>query len=164
MQPTETVSEEVRTRRASLGLDLHDEVWHGEYRMAPSAHWGHGYLQDQVARLLGPEADRQGLIGTSAFNLGVPNNYRVPDHGYHRTRPVGVWNPTAAVVVEVLSPGDGSFDKLPFYAAHGVEEVWIIDPATRTVRCIELSSLADLTHSTVFDIDVDAIATKLDWP
>ena len=32
-----------------------------------------------------------------------------------------------AVVVEIRSPGDESYEKLPFYAALGVPEVWIID-------------------------------------
>ena len=35
------------------------------------------------------------------------------------------------VVVEVRSPDDESYDKLPFYAKLGVAEVWIIDRDTK---------------------------------
>jgi hypothetical protein len=64
-------------RRRALGLDTHDEVWNGEYHMAPAAHSSHGWLDDQLAvplyplegryeqveesRLLGP--DSRGLAG-----------------------------------------------------------------------------------------------------
>jgi Uma2 family endonuclease len=41
-------------------------------------------------------------------------------------------NPTAALAVEIVSPGDESWEKLPFYAAHKVEQVLIVDPATHT--------------------------------
>jgi len=36
-------------------------------------------------------------------------------------------------VVEILSPGDDTDNKLPFYAAHGVDELLIIDPDTQTI-------------------------------
>ena len=39
----------------------------------------------------------------------------------------------AALVVEVLSPHDESWEKLDFYAAHGVDEVVMVDPQTRVV-------------------------------
>jgi Uma2 family endonuclease len=37
--------------------------------------------------------------------------------------------PTAALVVEIVSPGDESYKKLDFYAAQAVDEVVIVDPA-----------------------------------
>ena len=66
-------------RRRSLGLDTHDEVWKGEYHMAPSAHSSHGWLDQQLAELLGPLARAAGLGGTGPFNLGEPDDFRVPD-------------------------------------------------------------------------------------
>ncbi len=132
--------------------------------MVPAADWGHGFLQHQIGVLLDRPAKQQSLIATSSFNLGNPNNYRVPDHGFHRTRPLGVWNPTAAAVVEVLSPGDATFEKMDFYAAHGVEEVWIIDPVNRTVQCIEPLANVALQHSAVFDLNVASVAALIEWP
>ena len=59
-------------RRHSLGLDGSDEVWKGEYHMAPMAHPFPGYLYDRVTVLLEPVVRRAGLISTAAFNLGRP--------------------------------------------------------------------------------------------
>ena len=79
-------------------------------------------------------ARQRQLERATAFNLGEPDDYRVPDGGLHRARPGGVFVPTAAAVIEVLSPGDETFAKFASYAAHGVEEVFVADPAQRTVR------------------------------
>jgi hypothetical protein len=49
-------------RRHSLGLDRFDEVWKGEYHMAPMAHPFHGYLYDRVTILLEPLVTGAGLI------------------------------------------------------------------------------------------------------
>ena len=35
------------------------------------------------------------------------------------------------VVIEIRSPGDETIEKLPFYAALGVPEVWVLDRDTR---------------------------------
>lgn len=71
---------------------------------------------------------------TGPFNLGHPNDYRIPDGGLHRGKPTGAFLPTAAVVIEVASPDDEAYDKLGFYAARGVEELIIADLQTRAVR------------------------------
>jgi Uma2 family endonuclease len=44
------------------------------------------------------------------------------------------------VVVEIHSPGDESFDKLPFYAQLGVPEVWIIDRDTKDPQVFALGA------------------------
>jgi hypothetical protein len=103
-QPAEL--EALLARRRSLGLDTHDEVWEGDYHMAPAAHASHGWLDDQLAVLLHPLARDAGLGGTGAFNLGAPGDFRVPDRGYHRVRPATTWLSTAAIVVEIESPHD----------------------------------------------------------
>jgi hypothetical protein len=36
------------------------------------------------------------------------DDFRVPDAGLHRPGTGGFWNPTAALVVEIVSPGDES--------------------------------------------------------
>jgi len=93
-------------RRQALGLDLFDEVWEGTYHVAPAAHPAHGYVDHNLAVILDPYARAAGLVATGPFNLGTADDYRVPDHGYHRRLPDGVWVSTAAVVVEVVSPDD----------------------------------------------------------
>lgn len=73
-------------------------------------------------------------MGTGPFNLGRPDDFRVPGGGYHRGRPTGTFLATAAVVVEVVSPGDETFDKFDFYAGRDVEEIVLADPQRRVVR------------------------------
>jgi hypothetical protein len=85
-------------RRQALGQDGHDELWAGEYHMAPIAHSSHGYVANELAVLLHPLARRAGLTGTSAFNLGSADDYRVPDHGLHRGLPTTTFVPTAGSV------------------------------------------------------------------
>jgi Uma2 family endonuclease len=43
-------------------------------------------------------------------------------------------------VIEVRSPGDESYDKLPFFAKLGVREVLIIDRDTKRVDLFRLAS------------------------
>jgi Uma2 family endonuclease len=64
----------------------------------------------------------------SIFNPGEPDDDRVPDGGLFRPDPDEVYASTAALIVEVRSSGDDTREKVPFYAAHGVDEVLIVDP------------------------------------
>ena len=118
-------------RPHALGIDIFDEVWEGSYHVAPAQSAAHAYLDDVLAVLLHPYARAAGLVGTGPFNLGRPDDYRVPDRGYHHGRPTGTWVPTAAVVVEIVSPDDETYDKFGFYAGLGVEEVIVADPSTQ---------------------------------
>ena len=71
------------------------------------------------------------------FNLGEADNYRVPDGGLIHVDVVGTtYVPTASLVIEVLSPGDESRLKFGHYAAHGVGEVLLADPHTRSVETL----------------------------
>ncbi|MFN2606779.1 MAG: Uma2 family endonuclease, partial [Acidimicrobiales bacterium] len=112
-------------RRRDLGLDRYDEVWEGAYHVAPPAHPAHGYVDDALAVLLDPFARAAGLVATGPFNLGHPEDYRVPDQGYHRTLADSVWVTSAPLVVEVVSPDDETYARFDFYAAHRVEEVMV---------------------------------------
>jgi len=42
--------------------------------------------------------------------------------------------PTAALVIEVRSPGDETYDKFGLYAKRGVEELLVADPQRRAVQ------------------------------
>jgi Uma2 family endonuclease len=119
--------------RKRLGLDTHDEVWEGEYHMAPAAAFRHGAVQARLVEILAPLARAAGLAFGLEFNLGHKNNFRVPDLGVHCGSPEGVWLKSAAVVVEVRSPDDESLQKFGFYAAHEVDELLIVDLVSETV-------------------------------
>lgn len=158
--------ESLLRRRQALGLDTYDEVWEGAYHVAPAAHPAHGYVDHALAVVLDPYAKAIGLVATGPFNLGGPDDYRVPDHGYHRGLPVDVWVPTAAVVVEVVSPDDETYAKFDFYAAHGVEELIVADPKERSVRCFRLEGerFAEAASSSLMGVRANELTTGIDWP
>jgi hypothetical protein len=153
-------------RRRSLGLDTYDEVWNGEYHMAPAAHSSHGWLDNQLAVLLHPLAQVAGLGGTGPFNLGEPDDFRVPDRGLHRTRPNAVWIPTAALVVEIESPDVETWDKLAFYASHGVDELLIVSPHNRSVTWLALAEgrYEQVEESRLLGSESQTLADRIEWP
>jgi hypothetical protein len=154
-------------RRHSLGLDGFDEVWKGEYHMAPMAHPFHGYLFQEVSALLRPLVQGAGLISTAAFNLGQPDDFRVPDGGLHRSLPTTVYVPTAAAVIEIESPDDETWDKLDFYAEHDVSEVLIVSYLSRSVTWLGLAvsgRYEPLDHSRLLGDGTAEFQTKIDWP
>ena len=153
-------------RRHELGLDRYDEVWDGEYHMAPMAHSSHGWLDDQVAVLLHPLIVAAGLFATGAFNLGSPDDFRVPDRGVHRARPHAVWVPTAAIVVEIESPDDETWEKLPFYASRGVDELVIVSAADRSVTWLQLEAAGYVSTdaSRLLGPDSASLSDRIDWP
>src|SRR5438445_10455736 len=141
LDPAPHEIEVLRERRRRSGLDRLDEVWEGVLHMVPAPSHGHASIAQQLAELLGPLARASGLEPTmSELNLGESeDDFRVPDGALHRPGASGTWHPTAALVVEIVSPGDESWQKLPFYAAHRVDEVLIVDPQEHTVHWLDLT-------------------------
>lgn len=132
--------EELLDRRRRTGADRHDEVWEGVLHMAPAPNLRHAALQAQLLELLGPYARARSLIAVGDFNLGQADDYRVPDAGVHHGKTHGLYSPTAALVVEILSPGDATAQKVPFYAARLVDELVIVDPDGHTVQWLALDA------------------------
>lgn len=153
-------------RRRALGQDLFDEMWEGVYHVAPATHPWHGYLDNVLAELLGPYARAAGLVGTGPFNLGDPEDYRVPDRGYHRTLPSTVWVPTAAIVVEVVSPDDETWAKFDFYAAHTVDEICTADPIAGQLQWFIRggASYGEAEASSLLGVTVPDLAREVQWP
>lgn len=154
-------------RRHELGLDLYDEVWEGSYHVVPAPHPAHGFVERRLAVLIDPAAVSRGLVGTGPFNLGEPDDYRVPDGGYHRGLPDTAFVPTAAIVVEVVSPDDETFAKFDFFAARGVDELVIADPATRTVRLFSLGQdgrYVEVDGSGLLGVRASELTSAIDWP
>lgn len=156
-------------RRRKLGQDRYDEVWEGDYHVAPGPSMEHAIVDSQVARLLWPRADQAGLVASTAFNLGRHDDYRVPDGGMHRSRLSGAFVVTAAMVVEIVSPGDETYAKLDFYARHAVEEVLVADPQLRLVRIWQLRAgqdapYAETGRSDLLGVTGATLAAELAWP
>jgi len=128
----------------------------------------HADIAQQLAVLLDGPARAAGLVPTMhQFNVGESvHDFRVPDGGLHRDRPRGVWHATAALLVEIVSPDDESRAKLPFYAARGVDEVLLVDPADRTVTWLALGGgeYQPVMRSRLIELGPAEVAARIDWP
>ncbi len=167
VDPPTAGMEEVLERRRRSGLDRMDEVWEGVLHMVPAPSYGHGDLESQLHAILRPLARRAGLTMIGQSNLGEgEHDFRVPDSALHRPGASGTWHPTAALVIEIVSPGDESWEKLPFYAAHDVDEALIVDPAKRTVDWLSLTDgeYQPIERSGLIDLSAGELAEQIDWP
>ena len=104
-------------QRRRQGMDKFDEMWEGEWHFVnPPKSW-HALLKGDMLVVLRPDADRAGLRSTGDA-LGVfaaENDWRVPDQAYMRPDQITEEGVTGAeLVVEFRSPGDESYEKLPF--------------------------------------------------
>jgi len=167
LDPVPVEIEALLERRHRLGLDARDEMWEGVLHMNPSPHGRHHLILHQLAVLLDGPARLAGLLPAMGdFNIGDEGSYRVPDGGLHRPGPDELFYPTAALVVEVVSPGDETWKKLPFYAAHSVDEVLIVDPLERAVHWFTLSGgeYEPIERSALIDYGPEKLAGQIDWP
>jgi Uma2 family endonuclease len=165
-QPVEF--EQLLERRRKLGQDLLDEVWEGVHHMNPAPHRRHAHVAQQLAVLLDRPAREAALMPMiSIFNLGEPNDYRVPDGGLFRPGPDEVYVPTAALVVEIVSPDDETWDKLDFYAAHGADELLVVDPQKREVHWLGLQpdgKYRPVERSTLIALGPAELTERINWP
>lgn len=88
---------------------------------------------------LGPQARRRGL--RACYETGLfrsDDDYRVPHQAYVRpqvTSERGI-EAGADLVVELVSPGDETYDKIDWYAARGVGEMLIVHPSERRAQLL----------------------------
>jgi Uma2 family endonuclease len=166
LDPQPAEFEALLERRRRLGQDLFDEVWEGVLHVNPAPHSQHGRLEWQLAGILAPLAYSAGLRALGQFNLGREGDHRVPDGALIRPGPDAVYLPTAALVLEIVSPGDESWEKLGFYASHRVDELLIVDPQEKTVRWLELEhgEYKHIKRSRLIELGVTELAEQIDWP
>lgn len=123
LDPTFAGLDEILERRRRLGQDRHDEVWDGVLHVSPDPAGPHADVQAQIITILRPLAIQVGLWTTVGSNFGTgPKNYRVPDGALHRQRPLDTYMLNVALVLEIVSPYDESWKKLPFYGSCGVDD------------------------------------------
>ena len=132
--------------RRKRGIDSKDEVWDGVLHVPPEPTSHHQRIEGRLARVLAPLAETRGLELLQQISILDPathkKNYRTPD--------IVVVDPSRLIrrgtegpvelTIEVLSPDDESREKFPFYAARGVQEIWIVDPDTRDFEVYTLRS------------------------
>ena len=163
------------------GLDPCELVAGRVVRMTPT-NPTHGRIEVNVAAALKHFVRSQNLGVVMAGEVGVftarnPDTVRAPDvlflsheRDARRERREGFLDVAPELTVEILSPTDRPDQvrrKLGEYFAAGVRQVWVIDPATRTVRVhtgrdepVSLAPGALLTGGDVlpgFELPVDDI-------
>ena len=128
--------------RKRTRADRWDEMWEGVLHMPPPPNLEHQdfewsletYLRQHWAAGRGAKVYHQAAVSPID---GWPNNYRVPDLVLLLPQRFAIdrrqyLEGAPDVAVEIHSPGDESYEKLPFYAQLGVPEVWIIRRDTKT--------------------------------
>jgi Uma2 family endonuclease len=143
------VPPDVLENRHKSGLDRLDEVWQGVLHMVPPPAFEHATIEGELAHALKHLLEELGLAKVRQ-NVGVrpagsgTMNFRVPDISVlspKRKELVyeGWINGGPELVVEIRSPNDETYEKMPFYAALEIDELLVID---RDSRRLELYRLA----------------------
>ncbi|MCG8586478.1 MAG: Uma2 family endonuclease [Pirellulales bacterium] len=134
--------------RRRKGIDLWDEMWEGVLHMNPppsGEHQNiefalHEWLAVHWARPLGNKVRHQAAISIAA---NWTESFRTPDlvlltsDEFRFDKNTHLDGPPLAIV-EIHSPGDESYEKLPFYRNVGIGEVWVIHRDTKTVDIFQL--------------------------
>ena len=132
---------------SSDDVPARSELFQGVLIVAPAPDLDHQAATTRIGSSLLAVADREGglaLVAPTGVALAGDIGFE-PDVLYLTTERMqlasrrGVDGPPD-IVVEVTSPGTRRFDRLsnlPTYLEHGVREVWIVDPETRTVEVHE---------------------------
>lgn len=142
------VSREELDRRKQTGLDRWDEIWEGVLHMAPAPSYEHQRIVDELIAFFVPllKRSRRGILraGINVFRER-DEDYRIPDLTFIAAENQqiiaddGTRGGGPDAVIEVRSPGDESYDKLPFFAALGVREVLVIDRDTKRPEVFRLA-------------------------
>jgi Uma2 family endonuclease len=144
------VSDEELARRRRIGVDRWDEMWEGVLHMPPAPNYEHQRILDRLIIVLAQliEDAGRGTVrsGINVFHDTAGNeNYRIPDltfvaRGREAVIAVdGIRGGAPDAVVEIRSPDDETYDKLPFFADLGVLEVIVVDRDTKTPEIFRLA-------------------------
>lgn len=132
------VEQQILAERARSDGEQYDEVWEGVYIVTPLPNNEHQELVCDLASILTEVIRRLGLgrvfpgVNLSDRGDDWKQNFREPDvavflndgrainHGTH-------WQGAADFLVEIISPGERTRDKIPFYGNLGVVELLIVD-------------------------------------
>lgn len=151
-------------RRRRLGIDHWDEVWDGVYIMAPAANIEHFGVSNDLATVLTIAVKWAGLgevlpgVNISDRKEDWKKNFRVPDvtvflNGNPAEDCETHWCGGPDFAVEVVSPRDRSWKKIPFYEKVGTRELLIVDRKPWRLALLRLSDgkLLEAGQSTLGD-------------
>ena len=135
--------------------------------MIPPPGVEHERLAHGLHVLLDPHASAADLVVVGTVGIGTEDNYRVPDLAVLRPGYAPQWNRTAALIVEIVSPRDDTWEKLPFYRGQQVDEVVIVVPGERRIHWLGLGvdgEYSPLERSRLLGLSGTDLAGQLVWP
>jgi len=132
------VADRVISARAASKLDRWDEVWDGDYFMAPAPNNEHSRIATRLAvsldAVVSSKSKGEVYVGPNVSDRDEnwTKNYRVPDVAvYLNGNPAEDrkthWLGGPDLAVEIVSEEDRTYEKIPFYASLGTRELLIID-------------------------------------
>lgn len=148
-------------RRRRLGIDHWDEVWNGVYVMAPAADNQHFSVSTDLSFVFTTTVKLAGL-GLCYWGVNISDrkekwtkNFRCPDisvflNGTQAEDCGEFWFGGPDFAVEVVSPRDRTWKKIPFYQKVGTRELLVIDrrPWRLTLLRLVEGQLAPVGQST----------------
>jgi Uma2 family endonuclease len=174
-----SIQRQLIAQRRERGVDQHDEVWEGVYVMSPLADNEHQLLVMGITSALHAIVAKKKLgqvlpgANISDRESGWKKNFRSPDVVVvlqdGAAKNCGTfWTGPVDFLVEVVSRGDRSKRKLPFYSKIGVREVLVVDrrPWRLTLYRHNGQSLtpvgtSEVEHATGIQSDVLPFAFRL---
>jgi Uma2 family endonuclease len=132
------LSDQIIGQRRARGIDRWDEVWEGTYIIMPFPNDEHQEIVGRLSTILDMTLGMEGLAkvrpGVNVTDRAEKwqENYRCPDVVVFLENSLAVnqdshWLGGPDFGVEVLSSGDRSRQKLPFYAKVATRELLIVD-------------------------------------
>jgi Uma2 family endonuclease len=133
--------------RRAKGLDRWDEMWEGVLHMTPAPSVEHQRILDELIFFLTGhmKTTRHGTVRSGINVFQASKNFRIPDltfvaQGRDRIFSAdGVRDGGPDAVIEIRSPEDETYDKLPFFAALGIREVIVVDRDTKRPEIYRLA-------------------------
>jgi Uma2 family endonuclease len=137
------LTERLMAERRAKGLDRWDEVWGGVCHMAPAPNLEHQRIERELLVIFHEAVIRVG-IGEVFHEVNVANpeggmeDFRIPDlvvllpESYDKMQGMFIAG-GPDFIMEIHSPGDETYEKLPWYSEQGVREALIIDRDTKAL-------------------------------
>ena len=132
------VEDQILAARIGSDGDQYDEVWEGVYIVTPLPNDEHQEIVSSLDFVLQETVGLARLgkvrpgVNLSDRDKGWEQNYREPDvavflHGGRAINHGTHWQGAADFLVEIISPGERTREKIPFYSSIGVVELLIVD-------------------------------------
>lgn len=133
-----SLEDRLRAERERTGADRYDEVWEGVYVMNPLPDNEHQRLVHRFEMVFGELLERDGLgevfrrVNLTDREDDWKSDFRGPDVAVflkdtQAENLVTHWRGPADLLVEIVSRGDRTREKIAFYSRLGVRELLLVD-------------------------------------